>query len=325
MVNNAIRLFSALSAAALFVLPAARIDAAQYPERSLRLILPFPPGGGADTIARLLAKPLSDSLGQQIVVDNRGGGSTIIGAQLAAESTADGYTLFFTPNHLVINPIAFPKLPYDPVRDFTSVAGIGSSALVLVVSSKLEARSVGQLIALAKARPAVLNFASSGNYGPPHLAGELFKFMTKTDMVHIPYKGSGIALPALIGGQVQLMFATIPSVLPQVRAERLRALAVTGAKRSEEMPALPTIADTVPGYEVTVWYAIVAPAQTPPQVIKRLNADINRILMNAEFRQHMARNGTEPTPGTPEKLTQFLRAETKKWRAVLQNIKTSEN
>lgn len=299
-------------------------SAAPYPERALRLIVPFPPGGGADTIARLLVQPLSDALGQQIVVDNRGGGSTIIGAQLAAKSTPDGYTLFFSPNQLVINPLAFPKLPYDPARDFASVAGIGSAALMLVVNPKLEARSVAQLIALAKAKPGTLNVASSGSYGPPHLAGELFKHMTQTNMVHIPYKGSGIALPALVGGQVQLMFATIPSVLPQVRADRLRALAVTSAKRAEEVPNLPTVAETVPGFDVIVWYAMVAPAKTPPQIVKRLNADINRILQSAEFRQQMARNGTETMPGTAEDLTRFLRAETKKWRAVLQNIDKSE-
>ncbi len=319
--NHALRLLPALCAAMLIGLPVTGAVAAQYPDRPLRLIVPFPPGGGADTIARLLAQPLSDAFGQQIVIDNRGGASTIIGAQLATESTPDGYTLFFSPNHLAINPLVFPKLPYDPMKDFASVAQIGSSALILVVNPQLEARSVKQLIDLAKSKPGVLNVASSGNYGPPHLASELFKHMTGTRMVHVPYKGAGLALPALIGDQVNLMFATMPSALPHVRADRLRALAVTGSKRAEVAPTLPTVADTVPGFEVTVWYALVAPAKTPRPIIKRLSAEINRVLVSAEFKQSMARSGAEPTPGTPEDLTRFLRAETKKWRELLQEIK----
>lgn len=299
------------------------VCAQQYPDRPLRLIVPFPPGGGADTVARLLAQPLSNTLGQQIVIDNRGGASTIIGAQLAAQATSDGYTLFFSPNQLAINPLVFPKLPYDPMRDFTPLARVASSALILVVNPQVEARSVKQLIELAKAKPGALNLASSGNFGPPHLAGELFMRMTGTKMVHVPYKGAGLALPALIGAQVQLMFATMPSALPHVRAQRLRALAVTTAERSQAVPELPTVADTVPGFEVTVWYAMVAPAGTPPKIIKRLNTEINHILASPGFRQVLARSGAEPTPGTPEELGSFLRTETKKWRALLQDINKS--
>jgi tripartite-type tricarboxylate transporter receptor subunit TctC len=316
-----LRLISAFCAAMLLGLSVTGVSAAQYPERAIRLIVPFPPGGGASTMARLLSQPLTEALGQQIVIDNRGGGSTIIGAQLAAAATPDGYTLFFSPNQLAINPLAFPDLPYDPVRDFDSVARIGSSALILVSNPKFEARSVQQLIDIAKAKPGALSVASSGNFGPPHLAIELFKHMTGTTMVHVPYRGSGLALPALVGGQVQFMFGTMPSALPQVNANRLRALAVTTAKRSDVIPDLPTVAETVPGYEVTVWYAMVAPAKTPPRIIKHLNTEINRILESTEFKKRMAASGAETTPGTPEEMTSFLLTETIKYKSLLNSIK----
>ena len=302
-------------------LPASGVMAAPYPERPLRLIVPFPPGGGADTVARLLAQPLSASLGQQVVIDNRGGGSTIIGAQLAAESTPDGYTMFFSPNQLVINPLVFPKLPYNPVKDFAALSSVGSAALMLVVNPKLEVKSVAQLIDLAKRQPSKLNVASSGNYGSPHLASELFTHMTHTSMLHVPYKGAGLAFPALVGGQVQLMFATMPSALPHVRADRLRALAVTGANRADAIPNLPTVAETVPGYEITTWYVMVMPAKTPQPYIQRVNADINRILADADFKLALARTGTDPMRSTPEELTRFLRAETKKWGPLLKEIR----
>lgn len=301
-------------------LSAAGEPAAAYPNRPLRVIVPFPPGGGADTVARLLAERLTETVGQQIVIDNRGGASTIIGAELAARATPDGYTVLFSPNQLAINPLVFPKLPYDPQRDFAPVARVATSALIVVVNPALEARSVEQLIALAKAKPGGLNLASSGNYGPPHLAGELFMSLTGVKMVHVPYKGAGLALPALIGGQVHVMFATMPSALPHVRSGRLRAFAVTSPKRAGVAPELPAVAETVPGFETTVWYAMVVPARTPRAIVSRLNSAVNRVLERADFRRALAASGAEPAPGTPEELGSFIRAERKRWKKVLDAI-----
>jgi tripartite-type tricarboxylate transporter receptor subunit TctC len=295
----------------------AAADANSYPDRPIRFVVPFPPGGAADVVARLLAQRMSESLGKQVVIDNRGGASTIIGSEIVARAVPDGYTILMGTTALAINPSLYAKLPYDTVRDFAPVTQVGSTPLVLVVGTALPVSNVKDVIALAKAKPGQLNFASSGNAGPSHLAGELFKVSTATDMVHVPYKGSGIALPALLGGQVQLMFATLPSAMPLVKSGQLKAVAVTSAARTRALPDLPAIAETVRNFEAVAWYGIVAPAKTPRNIIDTLHRHVGAILARADFRERLAVDGTEPKSGTPQEFAAYIRSETDKWALVV--------
>jgi tripartite-type tricarboxylate transporter receptor subunit TctC len=291
--------------------------AQQYPVRPIRFIVPFPPGGAADIVARHIAHGLSQRIGQQVVVDNRGGASTMIGTELAVRATPDGYTILMGTTALAINPSFYPKIPYDALRDLAPISRIGSTALVLVTNLSLPVTSVKELVALAKARRGQLNFASSGNAGPPHLAGELFKIMTGVEMVHVPYKGSGLALPALVGGQVQLMFATMPSAMPLVKSGKLRAIAVASPTRVRAAPDLPTIAETVPNFQADALFAVLAPAKTPASVIDRLHREITALLERPDFQQQLEAVGVEPKAGTPAELRTYLEAETKKWANVV--------
>ncbi len=290
---------------------------AGYPERPVRLIVPFAPGGGADIVARFVGQRLTEAWGQQVVIDNRGGASAMIGTEAAARAAPDGYTLFLGTNQLAINPALYKKLLYDPVRDFAPVTQLATAPLILVVHPGLAAHSVTQLIALARTRPGALNMASSGNAGPPHLAGELFQSMAGIRMLHVPYKGSGQAIPALVGGQVDVMFATLPSALPQVKAGRLRGLAVTALKPGTVAPGLPVVADTLPGFESTAWYGLVLPAQAPARLIARIHDDVGRIIAGADFRARMAAEGAEPAGSTPAQFAEFIRTETMKWARVV--------
>lgn len=291
--------------------------AAEYPVRPVRLIVPFAPGGGADIVARFVGQRLTEVWGQQVVIDNRGGASAMIGTEAAARAAPDGYTLFLGTNQLAINPALYKKLPYDPVRDFAPVTRLATAPLILVVHPGLAAHSATQLIALARTKPGALNMASSGNAGPPHLAGELFQSMAGIRMLHVPYKGSGQAIPALVGGQVDLMFATLPSALPQVKAGRLRGLAVTALKTSTVAPGLPVVADTLPGFESIAWYGLVLPAQAPVRLIARIHDDVGRIIAGADFRTRMAAEGAEPAGSTPAQFAEFIRTETTKWARVV--------
>ena len=308
---------------ALFAGAAGIAFAQEYPAKPVRLIVPFPPGGGNDTIARLLGQKLSPVLGQQVLVDNRPGAAGAIGAELAAKAAPDGYTLFLAgvATH-GINPNLQKKLAYDPVRDFHGVSLIASAPLLAVVHPSLPARTVKQLVALARAKPGAINFASNGTGGSSHLAVEMFKMMTGTDMVHIPYKGLSLALTDLLSGQVQVMFSSAVAMLPQVKAGKLRAIAMTGAKRASAIPDIPTVAEAgVPGYETGSWYGIVAPARTPRPIIERLGREIAAITKSAEISDRLTNEAVIPVGSTPEEFDAHIRRELARWEKVIRAAK----
>lgn len=314
---------AAAALAAPLSLPAQIQD---YPVKPVRLIVPFPPGGGNDTIARLIGQKLAPVLGQQVIVDNRPGAGGTIGAELAAKSAPDGYTLFLAgvASH-GINPNLRKKLPYDPVRDFHGVSLIASAPLLVVVHPSLPVASIKQLVALARAKPGAINYASNGIGGSSHLAVELFKMTTGTDMVHIPYKGLSSALTDLISGQVQLMFSSAVAMLPQVKAGKLRAIAMTGAKRSPAIPEIPTVAEAgVPGYETGSWYGIVAPAKTPRPVIERLGREIAAITRSPEISGRLTEEAVIPIGSSPEEFDAHIKRELARWAQVIARAKIVE-
>lgn len=289
-----------------------------FPSRPVRFIVPFPPGGGADVVGRVIALKLVDKWGQQVVIDNRAGAGGNIAAELAAAASPDGHTLF---QFNVANAIAvslYKKLNYDPVRDFSAVTQLASSPFILVINPALKATNVQELIALAKAQSGKLTYASSGNGGPSHLATELLKTMTSIGLIHVPYKGVALALNDLLGGQIQLMFAIPATALPHMKSGRLRGLAVSGAKRSPLAPELPTVAESgVPGYEASTWYAVVVPAGTPQAVISKLHIDITQVLQQPEVRERLTGVGVELVGSTPEHLAQFIKSEIAKLSRVV--------
>lgn len=294
--------------------------AQSYPAKPVRLIVPYPPGGGTDIMSRAIAAKLSDRWGQQVVVDNRGGGSTIIGTELAARAPADGYTLLNAAPSFVINPTTRTKLPYDTLRDFAPITQAATQPYILALHPKVPAQSVKEFIALAKAKPDALNFGSTGVGSGSHLAGELFKAMSQTRLTHIAYKGMGPAITDLLGGQTQFVFAAIVPVSPHVRGGRLRALGLTGPKRSPVMPELPTIAEAgVPGYQATSWLGMFAPAGTPRAIIDKINADVVALLTNAELRERLASDGAEPLGSTTREFDAFIHEEIAKWAKVIRS------
>ena len=288
-----------------------------YPSRPVRLLVPFAPGGGNDFLARLLGQKLGERLGQQVLVDNRPGAGGNLATDLVAKATPDGYTLllgFIGP--LAISP-NLEKVPYNPVRDFAAVSLLASSYHVLAIHPSLPARSVKQLIALAKARPGELNYASGGSGTPLHLVPELFKAVAGIEITHIPYKGSSPAATAVIVGEAQLLFGNITSSLPHVRAGRLVALAVTSPKRSPLAPELPTLAEAgLPGVEAGSWYALVAPAGTPKEIIAKLHREVLAVAGSADYRQQLENQAFDPLTSSPENFPEFLQAEIAKWRKV---------
>ena len=291
---------------------------ATYPAKPIRVIAGFPPASGADITARVIGARLNDALGQQVVVDNRPGAGSNIAAELAAKSPPDGYTLFIGTVANAINATLYPKLPFDFARDFAPVALTTAAPNILVVHPSVPARSVKELVALAKSRPGQLNFASAGTGTAPHLSGELFKAMTGVSMVHIPYKGSPPAVTDLMAGEVALMFSPSSSVLPHVKTGRLRALAVTTASRLPSLPDLPTVAESgLKGYETITWFGVVAPAKTPPAIIMRLNAEITKVLALPDVRNQFAIQGIEVIGGTPEQFALYIRDEIAKWAKVI--------
>ena len=296
-------------------------SAAAYPSKPVRLIVTFPPGGGADMIARAVGQKLFESWGQQVVVDNRGGAGGIIGTEIAARSAPDGYTLLIgASSGLVINPLLRTNLPYDPVRDFMPVSLLIVNPTLLVVNSSVPANSVKELIALAKAKPGQLNYASVGQGSPIHLAMELFKSMTGTHFVHVPYKGAGPAVTDLLAGHVQLMFNSMPSVLPHVKTGRLRGLAVGSAQRFRTVPDIPTVAEAgVPGFEAMTWFGMFAPAGTPKYIINKLNAQIVRILADPEMAQYLVIQGSEARSSTPEELAKYMRVESERAKKAIKS------
>lgn len=293
--------------------------AQSYPARPIRMIIPFSPGGATDVPGRILAQKLSEAFGQQVVVDNRPGAGSTIGTELAAKSPADGYTLLLTATPFVISAGLYKKLPFDPLKDFAPVTQIGSAPNVLVVHPSLPAQSVRELIALARAQPGRIDFASSGNGSAQHLFGALFMSLAKIKLTHIPYKGSAPATTDLISGQVSVGFPGIAIALPHSKVGRLRALAVTSAQRSPQMPGVPSIAEAgVPGYEATLWLGLAAPQGTPKAIIDRLNAEITRALQSPDVKSGFQNAGTDVVASTPEAFGAFIKSEYAKWVRVVQ-------
>jgi tripartite-type tricarboxylate transporter receptor subunit TctC len=296
----------------------ASAHAQQYPNRSIRFIVPFPPGGGTDTMGRAIATRLGEALGQQVVVDNRGGGGANIGAELAAKSPPDGHTLFMMTQTHTVNATLYRNLGYNLVRDFAPVTHLGGTAYVVVVHPSIPVKSVKELIALAKSRPGELTHSSSGTGSGPHLAGELFKSMAGAKMLHIPYKGGGPSVIALVAGEAMVGFTTTPSCINQIKAGRLRGLAVSSAQRSPYLPELPTVADAgIPGYETSAWYAMLVPTGTPAEVIARLNSESARALTLSDVKARLDATGMVPQSSTTEELRRLIHEEIAKWAKVV--------
>lgn len=284
----------------------------------MRLIVPYAPGGGADTLARAIAQKLTESAGYSIVVDNRGGGGTILGSEIAAKAPPDGYTVIMVAStHAVVSSL-HKKLPFDPIKDFAPVTRVASAPNLLALHPSVPAANVREFVEHAKSRPNELVYASSGNGGGSHLAMELFKSVARIDLVHVPYKGSGPALIDLVSGQAKVMFGGMISTLNHVRSGRLKAIAVSSAKRSPVLPDLPTIAESgFPGYEAATWYGVLAPAGTPVPIVRKLNADIIGTLNHPGLKQRMAGQGADPAPSTPEEFAAYIKTEITKWAKVV--------
>ncbi|HEY9445918.1 MAG TPA: tripartite tricarboxylate transporter substrate binding protein [Burkholderiales bacterium] len=285
-----------------------------YPVKPVRVVVPFPPGAGADIVTRLITPRLSEALGQQFVVDNRPGAAGHIGGEVVAHSPADGYTLLSTPASIVISYSLYKKLTYHLERDFEPIGPMASVPFILVVHPSLPVKTVKELIALTKRKPGELLFASTGNGGTPHLAMEVLKLQTHIDVVHVPYKGTPPAVTDLIAGQVQMMFANSLSVLPQVKSGRLRAIAISSAKRSVATPEIPTVAESgVPGYEAITWFGMLAPTGTPREIITRLNAEITRAVNSRSVHERLIAQGADPLTMTPEQFKKFFLGEIARW------------
>src|SRR5688572_13104943 len=312
------KLLIGLGGAALSVLAHAQTTGA-YPTRPVRIVVPQSPGASTDLTARLLAQKLSPVLGQTVIVDNRPGAGSVIGTEVVAKATPDGHTLLVVASSLTLNPTLHRNLGHEPVRDFAPITQLSSFPNMITVHPTLPVKTVKELVAFAKAKPGALNYGSSGTATGTHLSGELFKHMTGTDMVHVPYKGGGAAIPALLGGQVHLGFPSLASVLAHVRAGKLRAIAVTTAKRSPVLPEIPTIAESgVPGYDHGPWNGFLAPAKTPRAIVARLNEETARILHSPDTKALFLAEGAEPVGDKPEAFAATIKSEIAKWAKVIQ-------
>ncbi|MBC7780858.1 MAG: tripartite tricarboxylate transporter substrate binding protein [Proteobacteria bacterium] len=319
---NALLVITVSSVAAVLSLAAAQSHAQPtYPNRAIRYILPFAAGGGQDIVARQIAPRLSEGLGQTVLVDNRPGGGATLGPALAAGAPPDGHTIFMASNTThSINPNLYEKLQYDPIKSFAAVTQIATLANILVVHPSLQVKTLKDLIALARARSGELNFASSGNGTPAQLAGVMFNQSAGLKITHVPYKGAGPALAALLSGETQLMFGSMTSSIPYVRSERLRALAVTGAKRSPAVPEIPTVAESgFPGFEATTWYGIVVPVGTPAPIVTRLHAEMLRVLNDPEFRKYLNEQGAEPIGSSPAEFAAYIKSELVKYARIVKD------
>jgi len=291
-----------------------------YPSRPIRLVVPFPPGGANDILARILAQKLSETLGENIIVDNRAGASGIIGTEAVARAAPDGYTILMTPNTIAIQPSLYEKLPFDAARDLTPVSLVAIVPNILIVTRSLPVSSVKELIALAKRKPGEIHFGSAGIGGSVHLAAELFKSMAGIDIVHVPYKGGGPALIDLIGGQIQMLFPDALASSPYIKSGKVKPLAVTSIKRLPALPELPTIAESgVPGYDSVGWYGVVAPANTPAQIVQSLNAAIANALRTPEIKAKLSAQAAEPVGGTQAEFATHIAAEARKWARVIKS------
>ena len=305
---------------AIVLIAAASTAAAQnYPSKPIRVVVPWPPGGGTDLVARTVAQKMHETLSQQAIVDNRAGANGIIGTDLVAKAPADGYTAMITIASHAINATLYAKLPYDTLGDLAPVSLLAEYPFVITVHPSLPVKSIKELIAFAKAHPGKLSYASSGNGSGPHLGMELFKSMAGIDLVHVPYKGIGQGIVDLIGGQIDVLFGSALSCAPYMKSGKLRALAVTSAKRSSLTPEVPTIAESgYPGYEAATWFGIVVAARTPAAITARLNTEINRLLQSADVRERFTALGADPIGGTPGELAAFIAGESAKWRKLIQ-------
>lgn len=291
-----------------------------YPTKPIRLIVPFAPGGGTDIVARAMAQKLTEALGQSVVVDNRAGAGGTIGAETTVRSTPDGYTIAMVSGSYSANAALF-KLPYDPINDVTPIALIGETGFLVSLHPSVPAKNTAELIALAKAKPNSLNFASTGTGGITHLATELFDLMAGVKMTHIPYKGTGPALIDLLGGQVQLMFGAMPAMVPQHKQGKIRGIAVTPSKRNSAVPDIPTVAETVPGYEAILWYACFGPKNLPKEIVTRINTEINNAVKTKEMQDRMTAEGVDAAAGPPERFRDILNRDVPKWKKVVLEAK----
>ena len=301
---------------------AAPADAAKYPSRLVRLLVGYTAGGAVDVSARLMAQRLTEALGQSVIVENRPGADGNVASDFVAKSPPDGHTLAYVSAGHTMNPALHPKtLPYHPLKDFAPVSMVATGPQTLVVNPSLPVRNVKELVALARAKPGQINFASSGAGGPMHLSSELLKSMAGIDIVHVPYKGGGPALNDVIGGQIEMTFIGAPASMPHIRSGRLRILAVSTARRAAALPEVPTVAESgYPGFEVAGVYAVLAPAGTPPAIVARLSSEIARIVGVREVRERLASFGLETVGSTPEQLTEFMKADLDKWSKLVQRI-----
>ena len=304
-------------AALALLFPAMMAHAAEYPERPVRVIVTFPPGGGTDIVARMVFQKVSERSGATFILDNRGGAGGTIGTELAAKAAPDGYTLVVVSGSHTINPGLYKKMPYDSARDFAPVGMLVTGPGLLVVHPSLPARSVRELIAIARGQPGRLLYASAGNGTPPHLAAELFKLMTRTQIGHVPYKGNAQAMTDLIAGQTAMSFPTVPSALPHVQSAKLRALGVTSAKRVGALPDIPSIAETVPGYDGSAWYGVLAPAGTPPAIVTRIASELQGALRAPDLKEKLLAQGLEPARYTPDEFAALIVVELAKWGRVV--------
>lgn len=315
-----------VTAAALLILPmlSALVEAGAadtaFPTRPVRFIVPYAPGGGADTLARGVGALLAEILGQTVVIDNRGGGGTILGSDLAAKAPPDGHSIIMiTSTHAVVSTL-YKKLPYDPIADFSPIIRVASAPNILVVHPSIGVSTVKDLVALATSKPGELVYASSGNGGGSHLAMELFRSVTNVDLIHVPYKGTGPATIDLLSGQAKLMFGGLIGTLPHVKSGRLKTLAISSAHRSKLLPDVPTIAESgYPGFEAATWYGVAAPARTPTFVINKLNQAIRQALQDPRFSQRIASQGAEPAPNSPAEFAVFIKTEVTKWGKVVRD------
>jgi tripartite-type tricarboxylate transporter receptor subunit TctC len=310
--------FTLLTCVAAVLLPFAA-TAQTYPSKPIRLLVPFAPGGTTDVIARLVGQKLTESLGQQIVIDNRPGANGNLGTEIAVKSPADGYTLVMSyDGTMAINPSIYKKLPFDPQKDLAPVASVAQVPLLMVVHPGVAATNVREFVALARASPGRINYSSAGHGSAGHLTGELFRARAGIDIVHVNYKGGGQAVQDLLGGQIQMLMTGLATVEGHLKGGKLRALAFTSAKRVPGAPDVPTLTESgYPGLEVLSWYGILAPAGTPQDIVRKLNADINRILQTPDVRERLTALGTEPTGGTPEQFAEVIKADTARWAKVV--------
>jgi tripartite-type tricarboxylate transporter receptor subunit TctC len=320
--RNMIAMLIGMALLPIFHLVGAQAPA--YPDKPIRIVVPFPVGGVADTFGREIGRKLSDAWGQPVVIDNRTGAGGNIGADIVAKSPPDGYTLVIgnIGTHAV-NVSLLPAMPFDTIKDFTPIAHVLDAEGLLVVNPSINAATVPELIALARSQPGKLTYASAGVGTTSHLAGELFKAMTKVDIIHVPYKGNVPAITDLLGGQTSMIFATMPTVLPQVRAGKLRPLAVLGTARSPALPEVPTVAESVPGFEVNNWIGLFGPKGMPPVIVARLNAEVQKIMLSAEIQKRLETEGAKFIPMTPEQFATFQKSELTKWAKMIKeaNIK----